>query len=154
MENRQRSSIGRRAAIEMAADTLGGKRDGSQWILDFMGDSARHFTPCGLLLRLEQVRQILKDQNVAQPLTSMLQCSHGNGGVESRGMQRHFELGGSCTHAVGASQQRLQVFQNLLWEHVTQRGSDSDIRSGGFSSGRIEHAKQGVVYMRNATSGV
>ncbi len=53
MENFERSGVRRRTAIEMPADALGGKRNGRQRVLDFVGDPPRHFTPGGLLLGLE-----------------------------------------------------------------------------------------------------
>src|ERR1700733_8046399 len=61
----ERSGIGGSGAFQVAADAFGGKRDGSEWVLDLVSHAAGHFTPCGLLLCLEQVRQIFEHDYVA-----------------------------------------------------------------------------------------
>ena len=110
----------------MAANPFRRKRDGSQWVFDFMRDPACHFPPGCLFLGLEQVGQIFEDQNIAQPLASMLQRSHGDGRIEAGTMQSYFQLRGGCAHAVGAPQQWLQVFQNLLGKYFLQGSADHD----------------------------
>ena len=128
VQNLQGSRVGRRAAIQMAANALRREGDGCQWVFDFVRYPARHFTPGGLLLRLQQVGQVLEYQNIAQPFSFMLKRRHRHGRVKWRRMQRYFQLCGGRTHAVRASQQRLQIFQNLLREYVAQSGADSHIR--------------------------
>ena len=50
----------------MTADAFRGERDRSQRVLDLVRDAARDLAPGGLLLRGQQVRQILKDDDVSQ----------------------------------------------------------------------------------------
>ncbi len=69
-------------------------------------------------------------------------------------MQSHFELGGGRAHAVGATQQRFQVFQNLLGKYVAQGGADGHVRVCRFAPGSVEHTKQGVVYVGNSPARV
>jgi len=52
----ERSCIGRIVSCQMAFDALGRKRDWSQRIFNFMRHASRHFAPCSLFLRAQQIR--------------------------------------------------------------------------------------------------
>ena len=144
MQNLERSLIGRRSAFEMPANSLRRERNGRQRVLDFVRHPPRHFAPRGLFLGFQQIRQIFEDQNITESLASMLQRGHGDRGIEAGTMQRDFKLRGGRAHAVGAPQQRLQIFQDLLGKYFAQRGADHD-QVRGVRSRRIEHANQGMV---------
>ena len=58
-------SGGVRAAVDLARDALGGKRDGGERVLDFVRDAARHLVPGGGLLRAQQFAGILEHDHEA-----------------------------------------------------------------------------------------
>ena len=114
----ERCRVGTRAALQVPADALGGKRNRRKRVLDLVRHPARHFAPCGLLLRLQQVRQIFKDQHVPEALFLMLQGGHGEGRIQLGARQRDFSLAGGNAHAIGAAQQDPQIFYHIERENI------------------------------------
>ena len=53
------------AAVEMAADALGGERDGRERVLDLVGHALRHFLPRQLPLRAQQLGGVFNHQHGA-----------------------------------------------------------------------------------------
>src|SRR5271166_6580108 len=111
----------------MALDAFGRERNGSQWILDLVGYSPRDFPPRSLLLRLEQVREILEHHHVARPISLMLEDRYRDRDVQRPARELHFHLAGGHAHAVGAPEQRLEILQDFAREDLGQRCSAKNL---------------------------
>ena len=60
-----RSAEGDAEAVDVAVDLFRAEGDGGERILDFVGDPAGDFFPCGLLLRAEEFGGVFEDEDVA-----------------------------------------------------------------------------------------
>ena len=153
-----RDDSGREAASDRgcpdpdALNALGRKRNGRQWILDFVGDAAGYFAPGGLFLRFEQVGQIFEHHHVAEALFAMLQSGRGGCDVHGHAVERGFHLAGGETHAIGAAQQDFNVRPQFDREHLVKPPADERGVSGGVVMIREEHAQQGGVHVRDVES--
>ena len=146
----QRSRIVGCSAVQMTLDALSGQGDWGKGILDFMSHPPRHFPPCRLLLRLEQVREIFKNEYVSGLLALVTQNRHRDRHVHGGTLQRHFHLAGGHAHAIGAAQQRLKILEHLGGEHIRQSGSLKNLRSGTTSTVGMKHPEQRLVGVRDA----
>ena len=61
------------AAVQVAADTFSGERDGRERILDFVGDALRHFFPRELALGAEKFRSVFDDEDGARSVRARVQ---------------------------------------------------------------------------------
>ena len=95
----------------MTADAFRRESNRGQRIFDFMRNPPRHFAPCRLLLRLQQVRQILEHQHITKTMMLVLQRGHSDRNIQFAPRQVNLQLGGRRTHAVGTPQQRFQILQ-------------------------------------------
>src|SRR5258708_34871483 len=97
----------------MLAYAFRGERNWSQGILDFMGHTARDFTPRGFLLRFQQLAEIFKHHNVAQLLLSMLHGGNSNRSTDAAFVRSNLELGRRHGHTARFARPMLQVFSDF-----------------------------------------
>ncbi len=100
-------------AVKMPADALGGKRDGRERILDFVGDALRHFFPCQLALGAQKFGCVFDDQHVACLSVRELKAGAGNGQMNGAAAGVEFDLGGCCAHAMTAADEAGKVVVEL-----------------------------------------
>ncbi len=102
-------------AVDVATDLFGGERDGSEGVLDLVGDAAGDLFPGGLLLGAEEFGGVFEDEDVAL----VLAASAGPGtssratvarrlmvpvklAVEAGGGMGQLDLAGGGAHAMAA----------------------------------------------------
>src|SRR5215467_15670943 len=97
----------------MTLNALGGKRNWRERILDLVSYAARNLAPCGLLLALQQVREIFEHDDIAGTLTLTTKRRHSDGDIQRPVCQWHLHLAGCEAHSVGAPKERLEIFKHL-----------------------------------------
>ncbi len=90
-------------AVEMAADTLGGERDGRERVLDFVGHALRHFLPRKLALGAKEFRGVFDDEDGAWPAVGQFEPRTGDGQVHVAAAKMEFNFGRGRTHALSAA---------------------------------------------------
>src|ERR1700730_15859906 len=116
-----------------------------------MTDAPRHLAPGSLLLCLQQLRKVFEHKDISQTLSIMLESSHGNSDVQGGALDEHFHLSGRSAHAIGTAQERFEIFENLGSKDISQRRADQHRRRARLQARRMEQAKQGMVYMGDAS---
>src|SRR5581483_5921667 len=99
-----RSRVGRGAALEVPPYPFCRQRDRRERVLDFVRYTACDLTPCRLLLRFEQVRQVFEHQDISQALTRDLKRSNGHGYIQFHPWHSHFPLCGGGSHTIGTAE--------------------------------------------------
>ena len=134
------------ALFEMAREALRGELDGSERILDFVGDAASDFLPGGGFLGVEEFGEIVEDQDIAGVGAAGSERADGDGDVEDAAGGEKLEFAGNDAHAQGTAKQVVdgagiigtdEVVEGLRFAGI---GSE-DARDGGvgaedFSFGR------------------
>src|SRR5215469_17493404 len=126
------------------------KRDWRQWILDLMGYPACDFAPRCLLLRLQQIRQVLEHDNVSRTFPLMAERSHRDRNIQRPVRERHLHLTRGESHAVSATQQRFEIFDNVGRVNLREGRASSDRETFLLPSIRMKYAKQRLIGMGNA----
>ena len=142
------------AALDVALDALGRERNRSQRILDLVRNPARHLAPCRLLLRLQQIAQVFKDNDIAQapPLLRAGHGSHRDAHLQRRrrrwqspSAQSWFPCGRPCGSAAGC----LRPHPAALSAGKRSVSRNPVCGPGWVTPARLEHPDQGRVHPRH-----
>src|SRR3954471_6981908 len=138
----------------MPLNPLGRERNGRQRILNLVSYTARDLAPGGLLLRLEKVREIFENNDVAGSLSLVTERSDRNRDIQRSVRQRHLHLAGGETHTIRASEQRFEILEHLGREHVAERCATRKRVCFVMRSLGMEHAQQSLIGMGHTPVGI
>ena len=102
----------------MAMNSLGGKSDRRQWILDLVCHAPRHLAPGCLLLSPQQVRKVFEHQHISQSFGGVPQGGHGYRNIQLSSRQGKLNIGCRDAHTIGTAEQRFQILEQISGHHL------------------------------------
>src|ERR1039458_6869301 len=110
--------------------------------------------PRCLLLGFQEVGEIFEHDDITGALAVMPEGGDGHGDVQRCPRQLHLHLAGGHAHAIGAPEQRFEIFQNLGGEHIGQRRAPENLRPTVTSGVGMKHAQQGLIDVGHEPPGI